>query len=73
MDLDTIQAYVSRGYVLRTRWRPNERRYHAMVDLGTTSTSHNFMAPTVMEALEGLERYLQSIESEPSDSAGEKP
>lgn len=67
MDLENIQAYVSRGYGLRIKYRIHERRYHAFVDLGTTSTSHNFMAPSVKEALDGLDAYLRSVEASPPE------
>lgn len=55
-----IEDFIQRGYRLCVRWRAYEERYHAYVDLGTAATSHNFMGTSVKEALEGLDRYLES-------------
>lgn len=66
MDLKTIQKFITAGYSLRVSCRhisKHERRYHASVDLGTDSTSHNFMANSIKEALEGLEAYLLATNS----------
>ncbi len=71
MDLETIQKFITAGYTLRVSCRHlslHERRYHASVDLGTVSTSHNFMGNYMKEAMEGLETYLRSTNSF-SDSA----
>lgn len=58
--LEHIQQFIERGYTLCVRWRQFEQRYHAYVWLGTTVSSHNFMATSVKESLEGLDRYLES-------------
>lgn len=66
MDLETIQRFVTAGYNLHVRCRHlslSERRYHASVDLGTVSTSHNFTGNSLKEALEGLEELLRSSNS----------
>lgn len=55
-----VQKFIDRGYTLTVRWRPFEQRYHAYVHEGTVHSSHNFMAASVKEALEGLDRYLES-------------
>lgn len=60
-DLETIQSYIAKGYELTVRSRLRDHgKYHALVHLGTTATSYNFMGASVSEALEGLERYLKS-------------
>ena len=53
-----IQSFLLRGYKLTIRWRTHEERFHASVDLGSLATSHNFMALSIEEALQGLENYL---------------
>lgn len=62
MDLETIQKFITAGYNLHVSCRHlsmHQKRYHASVDLGTDSTSHNFVANSIKEALEGLEGYLR--------------
>lgn len=66
--LPNLRGRVASGWTLEVKHRADLGKYHAQIWHGYIGNSHNHLGATETEALENLEKYVQSPAAEKWDS-----